>query len=337
MVKGWRTAQGASAMGSSASRGSVPAGRRGAFTLIELLVVIAIIALLIGILLPALGKARDAAKTIRCASGIRQVTLALVNYSTDFREKFPPVLFRIPDPVTGKLSAHWYDVPRIGAYLPNMDYSNISPNNQENETVGGGVLLCPSHPAGGRSYTMNFWAASAGSWDWGQDDQPRVYKPGQSRVFPDEAQRGRGFDSSADFSDRMILLAEAWGLYPSEGSSVDNASWFTIGELGVDGLPGERFGAGKGVPGGSFPGPWRKYAPEMDNSSPTSLLTYVPWYRHPRRAQDRLKLEGGANFGFLDGHVQLERRSELVDDSTGRSTYRALWSSVDERVEDGQP
>lgn len=307
------------------------------FTLIELLVVIAIIALLIGILLPALGKARDAGRSIKCAAEMRQVTLSLINYSADFKEKFPPVLFRIPDPLTGKLSAHWYDVPRIGAYLPNMDYSNIKPNNQENETVGGGALTCPSHPSGGRSYTMNFWAASAGSWEWGAGDQPKVYKPGQSKVYPDEAARGRGFDSGADFSDRMLLLGEAWGLYPSEGESVENATWFTVGEMGLNGMPGQRFGAGGGVPGYSFPGPWRKYAPEMDNSSPTSLLSYVPWYRHPARTQDRLAMEGGANFGYLDGHVQQQNRSELVDDSTGRSTYRVLWSPIDERVEDGLP
>jgi len=60
-----------------------------AFTLVELLVVIGIIALLIGILLPTLGKAREASKRAACLSGIRELGNALRLYATQYKDQIP--------------------------------------------------------------------------------------------------------------------------------------------------------------------------------------------------------------------------------------------------------
>ncbi len=60
-----------------------------AFTLIELLVVIAIIALLVGILLPALGKARQSARQLKCATQVRNLVQACLIWSQQNKEQFP--------------------------------------------------------------------------------------------------------------------------------------------------------------------------------------------------------------------------------------------------------
>ena len=65
--------------------------KRRAFTLVELLVVIAIIAMLISILVPVVGKARDRARKVGCASNLRQIGVAVKSYLSDHENVFPMV------------------------------------------------------------------------------------------------------------------------------------------------------------------------------------------------------------------------------------------------------
>ena len=104
------------------------------FTLIELLVVISIIALLIGILLPALGAARQQARNIQCGSNLRQIGVAMQAYATDNKDHLPYAALHDPRTMTGGDIQRWYHIL--------FEYGAAAGSEEEAD----GNLVCPSDP-----------------------------------------------------------------------------------------------------------------------------------------------------------------------------------------------
>ncbi|MBC8108846.1 MAG: prepilin-type N-terminal cleavage/methylation domain-containing protein [Anaerolineae bacterium] len=162
--------------------------KRRAFTLVELLVVIGIIAVLIGILLPVLGRAQAQARTTACMSNLRQIGIALRAYANDNRDHYPDKVgvgnwsFRrkpgLTDPTDASSYPEWMGLPAV---LHGIRYNDFNLNMSKdqvrdslNQVLAGkgrwlsgasNVWMCPAFPPvfqqHGNTYAYNISSTQA--------------------------------------------------------------------------------------------------------------------------------------------------------------------------------
>jgi prepilin-type N-terminal cleavage/methylation domain-containing protein/prepilin-type processing-associated H-X9-DG protein len=132
-------------------RGPLPGCRRSGFTLIELLAVIAIIAVLVALLVPALAGAKERGKKTRCIGNLRQLGMAVQQYSSDHGERLPGSAIAVP--ASAGASGGWMWYAAVTYQMTDYDPGKGSIYSY----VGGrGLYLCPSDRSGqASSYSLN--------------------------------------------------------------------------------------------------------------------------------------------------------------------------------------
>lgn len=315
--------------------------RRTGFTLIELLVVVAIIAILIGILLPALGKARESARVTQCGANQRTIGQGVTAYTSE-TQMFPPSYVY----ASSKTGYHWTEADQQNSHpRPENGYIHWSyAIFREGAKAADDAFECPSVLSGGAPRTNP--GPKQEDWEMGQTDgtgntspsiEPedrqarRIAYTGNAAIFP----RNKFYDDGDNRRRNQlvrgsIISGPSRTILATEFAEVGNWRSVFAGNLyeasdttSKSHRPLEPFlgiSSGRDVYGELPRGNQALFKyPELSVLKPASELgpSVIVDNQTPLNAVGRHHPGETANFVFVDGHVD---RMSVQD-----SVSRRLW------------
>jgi len=187
--------------------------QRHGFTLIELLVVIAIIAILAAILFPVFARAREKARQASCSSNIKQLTLAMLMYLSDYDQRYVGVY------EWGLPGQRWWWMHHIQPYVKNHQlfecpsYDNaLNPGNCEGRIRGGIGLTWAWTPIEG----------PGGDLGWlSRKKETSIERPAEFILMGDSNCMGFGPYNNAPFGPSTNPAAWQGGAWPGNGGAIN--------------------------------------------------------------------------------------------------------------------